>query len=129
MSNYKLTIVSPVFNNLDATKLFLGNVKSYTSSNHQLIIINNNSEDGTKDYLQSKSDLRNLIVINNKQNMGFSYANNFNSMNNIFCSFRIHICPPYCVYDNDLGVFYDCDNYGGFIGLNFKHKKCNHSRG
>jgi len=76
MSNYKLSIVTPVFNNLDATKLFLRNVQSYTSNNHQLIIINNNSEDGTADYLKSKSDLRNLIVINNKQNMGFSYANN-----------------------------------------------------
>ena len=76
MSIYKLSIITPVCNNLDATRSFLENVVKYTKSNYQLIIINNNSKDGTHDYLKTKSDLTNIFVINNNKNMGFAYANN-----------------------------------------------------
>ena len=67
MSIHKLSIITPVCNNLDATRSFLENVVKYTKSNYQLIIINNNSKDGTRDYLKTKSDLKNIFVINNKK--------------------------------------------------------------
>ena len=63
MSIHKLSIITPVCNNLDATRSFLENVVKYTKSNYQLIIINNNSKDGTRDYLKTKSDLTNIFVI------------------------------------------------------------------
>ena len=65
----KLSIITPVFNNLECTKIFISEVKKNTVSDYQLIIINNNSTDGTAEYLKTVGNLKDIIIIENKINM------------------------------------------------------------
>ena len=76
MNSFKLSIITPVYNNLECTKIFVSEVAKNTVSDYQLIVINNNSTDGTCEYLKTIENLKNIIIIDNKKNMGFSHANN-----------------------------------------------------
>lgn len=71
----KVSIIIPVFNNLNYTKDCLDSIFRIGSKyNFEVIIINNASSDGTKEYLQNfKHD---ILVKNNIENRGFSKACN-----------------------------------------------------
>lgn len=72
--NRKTSIIILTFNNLDFTKKCLASIKKYTPKDtYELIIIDNNSKDKTKDYLKK---LSNIKVIFNKENLGFPKACN-----------------------------------------------------
>ena len=67
MVNYKLSIVTPVYNNISDTKEYLKQIKNYTHSDYQLVIIDNGSNDGTIDLLDAQNDdASNIKVIKNK---------------------------------------------------------------
>ena len=62
MSFFKLSIITPVYNNLECTKNFINEIQRNTKSDYQLIIINNNSKDGTSEYLMSFKGFSNIVV-------------------------------------------------------------------
>ena len=64
MTNY-ISIITITYNNLNGLKQTIKNIYSQTNSNFQHIIIDGNSNDGTKDYLKSLQ-LENLIMVSEK---------------------------------------------------------------
>lgn len=69
----KVTIALATFNSLEYTKFFLKNLQKNVHIPYELIIVDNNSTDGTKDFLSKLSD---ATIILNKRNLGFGPANN-----------------------------------------------------
>lgn len=67
----KLSIITLTYNNLEYTKKFLESLYKYTKD-FELIIVDNGSSDGTKEYLQGL----NLKLISNNENKGFPAGNN-----------------------------------------------------
>lgn len=68
----KLSIITLTYNHLDYTKKFIESLAKYTKE-YELIIVDNGSTDGTREYLKS---LHNVKLILNDENMGFSKGNN-----------------------------------------------------
>lgn len=78
-SGEKTVIVTPVFNKFElATKPFLDSLYKYTNPDlFDLILIDNGSEDKTTEYLKTfEEEHSNIKVIYNKENLGYSKANN-----------------------------------------------------
>ncbi len=74
-----ISIIIPVFNKLDYTKKCITSLYLNTpgSLNFEIIVVDNGSSDGTKEYLEKQKALhKNLIVIINEKNEGFAKANN-----------------------------------------------------
>ena len=71
-----LSIVTPIYNNIKNTKEYFKEIKKYTQSDYELIIIDNGSNDETIKLLNNLSKDRNIKIIKNKRNMGFGHANN-----------------------------------------------------
>lgn len=74
--NYSIIIVT--YNNLELTKDCISSIKnSLIFSIYEIIIVDNNSSDGTKEYLKELSlNHDNVKIILNSDNRGFSAANN-----------------------------------------------------
>lgn len=70
-----LSIITAVFNQLDMNKLFWEYLKRYTDNEFELIIIDNNSNDGSREFFQSlpKSIVK---VIENKENYSYPHCQN-----------------------------------------------------
>ena len=65
----KTSIIILTYNNLEYTKKCLESIKKYTEKNsYEIIIVDNNSTDGTREYLKKE---KNLKVILNDSNEGF----------------------------------------------------------
>jgi GT2 family glycosyltransferase/glycosyltransferase involved in cell wall biosynthesis len=70
-----VSIIIPVYNNLNLTKQCIDSIYNNTSyQNYEIIIIDNNSTDGTDEYLASISNR--IRVIKNDINLGFAKATN-----------------------------------------------------
>jgi N-acetylglucosaminyl-diphospho-decaprenol L-rhamnosyltransferase len=67
----KISIVIPVFNQFNYTKLCLDSLRKFTDSSVEIIVINNASSDETAGYL---SNSMGLTVINNPSNIGCAGA-------------------------------------------------------
>jgi glycosyltransferase involved in cell wall biosynthesis/2-polyprenyl-3-methyl-5-hydroxy-6-metoxy-1,4-benzoquinol methylase len=73
-ANLGLTsIVIPVHNQLEYTRLCIESIRQYTDEPYELIAIDNGSTDGTAKYLDSLADIK---VIRNPENRGFPVAAN-----------------------------------------------------
>lgn len=73
----KVSIVIPVFNQVEYTKLCINSIIETVNERIELIIVNNASSDGTSDYLSALSDEKeDLVVISNEANIGFPGAVN-----------------------------------------------------
>lgn len=74
----KASIIVVTFNNLKLNRFCLESIYGRTEwPNFEVIVIDNNSTDGTPDYLkQAESSFPNLRVILNEKNLGFAAANN-----------------------------------------------------
>ena len=68
----KLSIITLTYNKLKYTKKYVESLFKYTKD-FELIIVDNGSTDGTREYLQS---LNNVKLIFNDENIGFSKGNN-----------------------------------------------------
>lgn len=63
------SIIILTFNKLEFTKKCIESIRKYTKNqSYEIIVVDNNSTDGTVQYLKSQADLK---VIDNKQNVGF----------------------------------------------------------
>ena len=74
-----ISIIIPVFNKVDYTKKCIGSIYLNTpgSLNFEVLVVDNASTDGTKEYLEEQNVLHeNLFVISNEKNEGFAKANN-----------------------------------------------------
>lgn len=71
-----LTISVATFNNLEFTKQFIESLFATTNTPFDLIIVDNNSTDGTQNYLRDLQSKRDIQVILNNKNTGFGPAHN-----------------------------------------------------
>jgi len=69
--NKDITLVVTTWNSLDMLKMFLKYLQRYTPDIYELIIVNNGSTDGTKEYLAKNIK---ATVINNEENLGVVVA-------------------------------------------------------
>lgn len=77
MNNKKVDIILPVWNNLIFTELCVSSIRNNTDTPYRLIIIDNGSTDGTAEYLKNlQREMDNLMVITNKENLGWCKAIN-----------------------------------------------------
>ncbi|PIX99581.1 glycosyltransferase family 2 protein [bacterium (Candidatus Howlettbacteria) CG_4_10_14_3_um_filter_37_10] len=76
----KVSIIIPIFNNLDYTKKCLNALKSNTRENYleDIIIIDNKSSDGSEDYISRTNWVR---LLSNDKNEGFAKACNRGTKN------------------------------------------------
>ncbi|MBU1148902.1 glycosyltransferase family 2 protein [Patescibacteria group bacterium] len=70
----KVTVSLVSYNNLGDLKICLQSLFSQTFTDFQLVIVDNNSQDGTRGWLEKNHP--DLKLISNDQNRGFSYAHN-----------------------------------------------------
>lgn len=68
-NNGLISIITLCYNQIKYTKKCLRSIFKYSTIPYELIIVNNNSNDGTNEYL---AKLKGIKVINNKTNLGFS---------------------------------------------------------
>ena len=67
-----ISIIVAIHNQLTINKIFYDNLVKYTHHPFELIIIDNNSTDGSKEFFQGHG----AIVIENKQNYSYPYCQN-----------------------------------------------------
>ncbi len=131
----KTSIIILTYNNLAYTKKCLNSIRKYTEENtYEIIVIDNNSTDKTKDYLEKQTDIKTIF---NKENLGFPKAcnqglkladskNDILLLNNdtivttnwlsnlkkcLYSSKRIGACGPVCNQnENKQGVDFTYDN-------------------
>ncbi|HDZ85462.1 MAG TPA: glycosyltransferase [Candidatus Moranbacteria bacterium] len=72
MKKHQISVVVPVYNNIKYTTQFLVSIYKNTKIPFELIIVNNGSTDGTKEFLEHFD----CKVINKKENVGFVKAVN-----------------------------------------------------
>ena len=73
----KISIIMPVFNSLSFLKKTIESVKSQTYKNWELIIIDDNSTDGSKNYLIEKyKSEKKIKIFLNSRNFGPGYSRN-----------------------------------------------------
>lgn len=67
VNNYSIIILT--YNNLEYTKVCLNSIKNYNfNKNHEIIIVDNNSADGTVDWLKKQKGIKYIL---NDENKGF----------------------------------------------------------
>lgn len=73
-----VTIIMPVYNQLEFTKQAVESLQKFTNKDdYELIIVNNASTDGTKEYLQYLCNInKNISYLDNKENYGWIKALN-----------------------------------------------------
>lgn len=69
----KTSIIIPVCNGLELTKKCIESIKRHTHEQYEIIIIDNNSTDGTPEYLKGINDIK---IISNIVNQGFAKSCN-----------------------------------------------------
>src|SRR3990170_4236843 len=69
-------IVIPVWNQPELTKRCLESITQYTPEPHRVIVIDNASEEPTRNLLKNYSTLENVTLITNQENLGFAVAVN-----------------------------------------------------
>jgi GT2 family glycosyltransferase len=70
------SIIIPVFNNLSLTRQCLESVWDHTEAPHEIIVVDNGSRDGTRDYLGYLESVGGVRRITNAANLGFARASN-----------------------------------------------------
>lgn len=72
-----VSIIIPCFNQIEYTKKCLKSIDQHTTVPHELLLVDNGSTDGTREYLQKYSETRaHVQLIVNDKNLGFAAANN-----------------------------------------------------
>ncbi len=71
-----VSIVIPTFNNLELTQQCLEAVARNTRTAHEIIVVDNASADGTREFLRQQQAAGRLRAILNEENIGFAHACN-----------------------------------------------------
>lgn len=72
-----VSIVVPTFNNLEVTRLSLESLRKLTGYEpFEVIVVDNASSDGTRDWLRANAERLELRVLLNAENRGFAAASN-----------------------------------------------------
>lgn len=66
----KVSIIIPHYNNQDILDSCIGSLKKLDFTNHEIIVVNNNSTDGSIQYI--KNNYKDVIIINAKNNLGYA---------------------------------------------------------
>ncbi|HBD01570.1 MAG TPA: glycosyl transferase, partial [Lachnoclostridium sp.] len=67
--SHKTSIIILTYNNLDYNKPCIESIRKYTKAGtYEIVVVDNNSTDGTKEWLEEQNDLK---VIFNTENVGF----------------------------------------------------------
>ncbi|NFF81660.1 methyltransferase domain-containing protein [Clostridium botulinum] len=67
VNNYSIIILT--YNNLEYTKVCINSIRKYNlNNNYEIIIVDNNSTDGTVEWIKAQNDLKYIL---NKENKGF----------------------------------------------------------
>jgi len=69
----KASIIIPTFNALDFTKVCLYSLRLATRFPHEIIVVDNGSTDGTREYIETQEDVK---LIKTKSNLGYAGACN-----------------------------------------------------
>ncbi len=78
----KVSIIIVTHNNKEYTKLCINSITEKTAyPNYEIIVVDNASSDGTKDYLEELGDGQKIKAIINDNNLGFAKANNIGIRN------------------------------------------------
>ncbi|MGB1119991.1 MAG: glycosyltransferase family 2 protein [Chitinophagales bacterium] len=88
-ADYRFSILIPTWNNIDYLKLCISSIKRNSSLEIQLIVIINEGNDGTIEWLEEQRDIDYIV---SKENIGICYALNIA---------RSLIKSEYIVYMND----------------------------
>lgn len=88
-----LSIITSIHNQLPINKLFYETLVKYTESKFELIIIDNASNDGSKEYFESKKE---VLIIQNK------YNNNYPASQNQ--GIKVAKYDTLCFFNNDIIV-------------------------
>ena len=98
--NHRVPIIIPVWNNVNYTQKAIDSIRANTHTNlYEIVIVDNGSTDGTKDYLKKmvQEDPDHIRVITNDVNLGF--AGGVNTGLRALSAFQWDYC---CVANNDL---------------------------
>lgn len=112
-----VSVIVPTYKQLNYTKEFLESLYTYTKIPFELIVVVNDSEDGTKDYLQELSNKQSYLqIVVNSVNKGFPASINQ--------GLKIATCGNYLIINNDVVVtdgwlekLLDISNKDSQIGL------------
>lgn len=74
--NKKISIIVPVYNNEKYLEKCLISLLNQTYKNIEIIIIEDNSTDKSREILKNYSSNKNIKIINNSKNMGAAYSRN-----------------------------------------------------
>ena len=69
-----ISIITAIYNQLEMNKLFWEYLQKFTDNLFELIIVDNNSDDGSREFFQSLGE--NVKVIVNKENYSYPYCQN-----------------------------------------------------
>lgn len=72
--NPKLSVITVTFNNEDSIKKYIASILEYLPKNGEIVILDNNSNDGTLKKLEEFGDR--IKLIKSSENIGFSKGNN-----------------------------------------------------
>jgi len=74
----RVSIIIVTYNNIDYTKMCIDSIFKYTAyPNYEVIIVDNNSTDGTREYLKKiEKEHKEVKIVLNDDNLGFAKANN-----------------------------------------------------
>lgn len=67
-----ISVIAAVYNQLGVNQLFVENLNKYTSNPDELIIVDNNSNDGSREFFEQESD----VLIKNNGNYSYPYCQN-----------------------------------------------------
>lgn len=106
----KYSIVMLTYNNLDYTKVCIESIRKYNKlNNYEIIIIDNNSTDGTVEWLKEQKEIK---VILNNENKGFPAGCNqgieiSEKENDIFLLNNDTVIMPNSIFNLRMGLYSD----------------------
>ncbi|MFT5873873.1 MAG: GT2 family glycosyltransferase [Clostridium sp.] len=119
IENRKTSIIILTYNNLVYNKICIDSIRKYTKeSTYEIIVVDNNSTDGTREWLKDQKD---IVVILNDENVGFPKGCNIgidaSAIENdiLFLNNDTVVTPRWL--DNLKVCLYSCDSIGATASI------------
>lgn len=107
VNNYSIVMLT--YNNLEYTKKCIESIRKYNSKdNFEIIVIDNNSTDGTREWLKKQKDIKSVL---NSENRGFPTGCNqginlAKKQNDIFLLNNDTVLMPNSIFNLRMGLYY-----------------------